>query len=157
VAQLKGLAHTDRLKTSHPFCAQTLNTLANSSDVEHFADWIHQGLDDRRHRHGCVITFWNAIADAAPAMGMAGTIIGLIGMFAGMRDPATIGPSMALALMTTLHGMILANAIAGPIANRLTSLSERELAWQSAFAERVIAIARKEPAMLQRAITREVA
>lgn len=157
IAQLKGLAHTDRIKATHPFCVQTLNTLANSSDVDHFADWIHQDLDDRRQRHRCVITFWNALADAAPAMGMAGTIIGLIGMFAGMRDPATIGPFMALALMTTLHGMILSNAIAGPIANRLNSLSERELAWQSAFAERVIAIARKEPAMMHRVTTREVA
>jgi chemotaxis protein MotA len=157
VAELKGLAHTDRLRAAHPFCRQALVTLANAADVEHFAAWIGQALDDRRARHGRVIAFWNALADAAPVMGMAGTIIGLIGMFASMRDPAAIGPSMALALMTTLHGMILANVIAGPIANRLQGLSEREMAWQQSFADRVVAIARREPAMLRRSIIQEVA
>jgi len=150
VAELRGLARTDRLDASHPFCAQALNTLANASDAEHFELWISQAIDDRRIRHGRVIGFWNAVADAAPACGMAGTIIGLIGMFAGMADPASIGPSMALALMTTLHGMVMANAIAGPIANRLTGLSEREIAWQQAFADRVVAIARREPGMLRK-------
>jgi chemotaxis protein MotA len=157
IAELKGLAHTDRLRAAHPFCRQALVTLANSADAEHFAAWIGQAVDDRRERHGRVIAFWNALADAAPAMGMAGTIIGLIGMFASMRDPGSIGPSMALALMTTLHGMILANVIAGPIANRLHGVSERELAWQRSFAERVTAIARREPAMLRRSIVQEVA
>ncbi len=54
------------------------------------------------------------LADAAPAMGMAGTIIGLIGMFARMNDPATIGPAMALALIATFDGMILANVSGRP-------------------------------------------
>ena len=102
-------------------------------------------------------TVSRTLADAAPAMGMAGTIIGLIGMFSKMSDPATIGPFMALALMTTLHGLILANAVAGPIANRLSGLSEREIAWQQAMADRMIAIARRENGVLQRTGMREVA
>lgn len=157
IAELKGLTRTDRLKSGHPFVAQALNSMANASDVEHFSMWINQALNDRRMRHSRVIGFWNALADAAPAMGMAGTIVGLMGMFAGMRDPSSIGPSMALALMTTLHGMILANGIAGPIANRLACLSERELAWQQAFADRMIAIASREPGMLRKPGAREAA
>ena len=51
VAELRGLARTDRVQTSHPFIAQALTTLANSSDVEHFSQWINQSLDDRRARH----------------------------------------------------------------------------------------------------------
>jgi len=148
VAQLRGLFRADRLPAAHPFVAQALNTLANSPDAEHFRYWIEQDIADRRARHERVIAFWNGCADAAPAMGMAGTIIGLIGMFAGMRDPAAIGPAMALALLTTLHGMILANMIAGPIAGRLASLSARELAWQQAFAARLVAIAGREDAPL---------
>jgi chemotaxis protein MotA len=144
VAELHGLMRTDRLEAEHPFIAQALITFANARDVAHFARWMHQAISDRRSRHTRVITFWNAVADAAPAIGMAGTIIGLIGMFAGMHDPSTIGASMALALMTTLHGMILANVIAGPIANRLAGLSEREIAWQQALAERMIAIGERE-------------
>ncbi|MCW2366127.1 chemotaxis protein MotA [Sphingobium sp. B7D2B] len=157
VAQLKGLARADRLESTHPFVNQTLTTLANAADAEHFALWVHQAIHDRRARHGRVIAFWNALADAAPAVGMAGTIVGLIGMFAQMSDPAAIGPFMALALMTTLHGLILANAIAGPIANRLSALSEREIGWQQAMADRMIAIARREANPFQRASIREVA
>ncbi len=157
VAELHGLMRTDRLRSGHPFVAQALNSFANASDIEHFSAWIRQSIEDRRSRHGQVIAFWNAVADAAPAMGMAGTIIGLIGMFAGMSDPSKIGPSMALALMTTLHGMILANVIAGPIANRLANLSELELAWQEALAERMIAIGRRETGPIRKPGAREVA
>ncbi|MBU0554635.1 MAG: MotA/TolQ/ExbB proton channel family protein [Alphaproteobacteria bacterium] len=157
VAQLKGLARTDRLENPHPFISQTLTTLANAADAEHFALWVHQAIHDRRARHARVIGFWNSLADAAPAVGMGGTIIGLIGMFAQMSDPDTIGPYMALALMTTLHGLILANAIAGPIANRLAALSEREIAWQQDMADRMIAIARREGSLFQRTSMREVA
>lgn len=157
IAELRGLARTDRVQTSHPFVAQALTTLANSYDVEHFSLWINQAINDRRDRHARIITFWNALADAGPAVGMAGTIIGLIGMFANMNDPATIGPFMALALMTTLHGLVLANAIAGPIANRLSSLSEQEIAWQQVLADRMIAIAQREPAVLRKGPRREAA
>lgn len=161
VAQLHGLMRTDRLEADHPFIAQALVTFANARDVAYFSDWIHQDIADRRARHGRVVTFWNAMADAAPAIGMAGTIIGLIGMFAGMRDPTTIGAAMALALMTTLYGMILANMIAGPIANRLANLSEREIAWQRALAERMIAIGEREGGAIRqpsaRSNTREAA
>lgn len=157
VAQLKGLARTDRLENPHPFISQTLTTLANAADAEHFALWIHQAIHDRRARHARVIGFWNSLADAAPAVGMGGTIVGLIGMFAQMSDPDSIGPYMALALMTTLHGLILANAIAGPIANRLAALSEQEIAWQQDMADRMIAIARREGSLFQRTSMREVA
>lgn len=155
VAHLQGLARTDRVRTAHPFIADALITLANAPDVEHFDFWANSALADRQERHGRAIDFWNAIADAAPAVGMAGTILGLIGMFARMSDPATIGPSMALALMSTLDGMILASVIAGPIANRLTQLSRRELAWQREVVDRMSAIARREGAPVPRQSARE--
>lgn len=157
VAELHGLMRTDRLEADHPFIMQALITFANARDVAHFSAWVHQAIADRRDRHARVIAFWNAMADAAPAIGMAGTIVGLIGMFAGMHDPATIGASMALALMTTLHGMVLANIVAGPIANRLAGLSERELAWQQALAEQMIAIGEREGGAIRRPSAREAA
>lgn len=157
VAELHGLMRTDRLEVDHPVVAQFLVTFANARDVTHFSAWVHQAIEDRRGRHSRIIAFWNALADAAPAIGMAGTIVGLIGMFAGMHDPSTIGASMALALMTTLHGMVLANVIAGPIANRLAGLSEREIAWQQALAERMVAIGEREGGATRRPSAREAA
>jgi len=145
-AHTHDVSRIDRLRARQPFLIQALTTLANAPDVDRFAFWAAQDIADRRSRHERAIGFWNALADAAPAMGMAGTIIGLIGMFARMNDPATIGPAMALALIATFDGMILANAVAGPIAGRLARLSARELDWQREIADRMIALARREVA-----------
>ncbi len=157
VAQLRGLACTDRVKTADPFIAEAARRLANADKVEQFDLWAAQAIADRAQRHGAAQKLWFSIADAAPALGMAGTIIGLVGMFAGMNDPATLGPSMALALLTTFYGVVIANMIAAPIAARLADLSERELAWQREVVERMRAIARRETAPVRRAAIREVA
>lgn len=157
VAQLRGLSCTDRVKTANPFLTEAARKLANSERTEQFELWANQLLADRAQRHASVRNVWLSIADAAPALGMAGTIIGLVGMFAAMDDPAALGPSMALALLTTLYGVVIANVIAAPIASRLAELSERELAWQREVADRMSAIARRENVPLRRASIREVA
>ena len=156
-AQLRGLSCTDRVKTAHPFLTQAAHKLANCDRAEQFALWATQALADRAQRHGAAHRVWLSVADAAPALGMAGTILGLIGMFAAMDDPAALGPSMALALLTTFYGVVIANIIAAPIAARLADLSERELAWQREAVDRMLVIARRENAPLRRAAMREVA
>ncbi|MFK4794273.1 MotA/TolQ/ExbB proton channel family protein [Sphingobium sp. ZW T5_29] len=157
VAQLRGLACTDRVKTANPFLAEAARRLANSDRTEQFEIWASQSLSDRARRHASARNVWLSIADAAPALGMAGTILGLIGMFAAMDDPAALGPSMALALLTTLYGVVIANLIAAPVASRLADLSERELAWQKEAADRMLTIARRENVPVRRASMREVA
>ena len=157
VAQLRGLACTDRVKTADPFLARAARKLANSDRPEQFEIWAAQALADRARRHASARNVWLSIADTAPALGMAGTILGLIGMFAAMDDPAKLGPAMALALLTTLYGVVIANLIAAPVASRLTDLSERELAWQQETVDRMLAIARRETVPMRRASIREVA
>ncbi|MBB6123807.1 motility protein A [Sphingobium subterraneum] len=157
LANLRGLSCTDRVKAANPFLALAVRKLADTENVDRFEMWAEQALADRTARHGQAHKFWNAVADAAPALGMAGTIIGLVGMFAGMDDAAKIGPSMALALLTTLYGVILANFVAAPIAARLTDLSERELMWQHELCRRMLVVARRETAPVRRASIREVA
>lgn len=157
VAQLRGIACTDRVKTANVFLAEAARKLANSDRTEQFELWATQALADRAQRHASARNVWLSVADAAPALGMAGTIIGLVGMFAAMDDPAKLGPSMAVALLTTFYGVVIANIIAAPIATRLADLSERELAWQKEVADRMAAIARRENVPLRRASIREVA
>lgn len=160
LAQIRGLACTDRVATGrslHPFVAEAVGKLANCERVEQFDLWAEQALGDRAQRHAAVHGVWNSMADAAPALGMAGTIIGLVGMFAAMDDPAAIGPSMALALLTTLYGVVLANLVAAPISARLASLSAREIAWQRELTQRMLGVARRENAPRRRASMREVA
>ncbi|MEO8723646.1 MAG: MotA/TolQ/ExbB proton channel family protein [Sphingobium sp.] len=157
LANLRGLSCTDRVRAANPFLAHAIRKLADTENVDRFEIWAEQQLADRALRHEKVHKFWLSIADAAPALGMAGTIIGLVGMFTAMDDPARIGPSMALALLTTLYGVMIANFIAAPIAGRLADLSERELAWQNELCRRMLTVARRETAPVRRASIREVA
>lgn len=80
----------------------------------------------RTARHMVAQDFWTVVAEVAPGMGMIGTIIGLVGMFASMDDPARIGGSMSLALLTTLYGAVIANLVAAPIAGKLRRQAARE-------------------------------
>ncbi|MEJ7933315.1 MotA/TolQ/ExbB proton channel family protein [Sphingobium sp. AN558] len=157
VAQLRGLSCTDRVKTANPFLTQAARKLANSDRIDLFERWAAQSLADRAQRHASARNAWLSIADAAPALGMAGTIIGLVGMFAAMDDPAALGPAMGLALLTTFYGVVIANIIAAPVAARLADLSERELAWQQEVIDGMLSIARREHAPVRRAAIREVA
>ncbi|HEX5536644.1 MAG TPA: MotA/TolQ/ExbB proton channel family protein [Sphingobium sp.] len=157
VAQLRGLQCTDRVRAANPFLALAIRRLADTELVDRFEIWAEQTLSDRRRRHEKVHKVWLTIADTAPALGMVGTIIGLVAMFAAMQDPAMIGPAMALALLTTLYGIVIANLLAAPIAARLADLSERELAWQTELCERMLRVARRETAPVRRASIREVA
>lgn len=77
-----------------------------------------------RHRQGQRI--FKFMASTAPAMGMVGTLIGLVQMLQVMDDPDSIGPSMAVALLTTLYGAILAFLVFGPIAEKLACRSQDE-------------------------------
>ena len=72
------------------------------------------------------IRMFKSVATAAPAMGMIGTLIGLVQMLSNMDDPKSIGPAMAVALLTTLYGAIIANAVALPIAEKLKTISDAE-------------------------------
>ena len=64
--------------------------------------------------------------DIAPAMGMIGTLIGLVGMLQNMSDPKAIGPAMAVALLTTMYGAIIANVLAKPVSEKLAAYSQSE-------------------------------
>ncbi len=64
---------------------------------------------------------YKALGDAAPAFGMIGTLVGLVQMLSTMDDPAAIGPSMAVALLTTLYGAVISNLVCLPIADKLNN------------------------------------
>lgn len=154
LAHVRGIACVDRIDTVAPFLKLAAYKLSDAASGDAFAEWARDELDGRRRRHDAAAGFWRAAADAGPAMGMIGTIIGLIGMFASMDDSAAVGPSMALAMLTTLYGVIVSGAIAGPIAARLERLSEAELAWQTRALERLERLARAELPAIVRPSTR---
>jgi chemotaxis protein MotA len=77
---------------------------------------------------------------AAPAMGMLGTLIGLVQMLQNLSDPSTIGPSMAVALLTTFYGAFIANVVAIPIEGKLKLRSAEEILIKEVAIEGVMSI-----------------
>jgi chemotaxis protein MotA len=71
-------------------------------------------------------TMFRGIGDSAPAFGMIGTLVGLVQMLANLSDPGNIGPAMAVALLTTFYGALIANLIAIPIADKLAAKTTQD-------------------------------
>ncbi len=91
-------------------------------------------------RHGKGANIFVSIAAYAPAMGMVGTLIGLVQMLQTMDDPAAIGPAMAVALLTTFYGAVIANIFCQPMAGKLKNRSESEVLTKTLIIEGMQAI-----------------
>ncbi|RYD59236.1 MAG: biopolymer transporter ExbB [Sphingomonadales bacterium] len=100
----------------------------------------------RFERHRAAADVWTGMAEVAPAMGMIGTLIGLVSMFVAMKDPAAIGGAMAIALLTTLYGAIIASLIALPIASRLKRRARHEAQERARLEPPLTALAALQPA-----------
>lgn len=86
-----------------------------------------------RHNYGSEIL--NTLGAIGPAMGMIGTLIGLVQMLQNMSDPAAIGPAMAVALLTTFYGAVLANILFIPMAGKLKARSKTEVLQKTVIIE----------------------
>lgn len=86
---------------------------------------IELAATDERHR--TAIGFFKNLGSYAPTFGMVGTVIGLINMLGNLTDPSELGKGMAMALLTTLYGVLIANLLFNPIAARLERLNETEM------------------------------
>lgn len=91
-------------------------------------------------RHKKVIGFWEKWAELGPAWGMIGTLVGLVIMLYNMEDASSIGPAMAVALLTTLYGSLIANWLCNPIASTLKDNNERELTIRNITIEGLLSI-----------------
>lgn len=91
-------------------------------------------------RHKTVIGFWENLAAMGPAWGMIGTLIGLINMLKQLSDISTVGPNMAVALVTTFYGSVLANWIATPCATKLKVNNAKEITVRNIMVEGLLSI-----------------
>ncbi len=97
---------------------------------------------EQRHETGAELLA--AMGGYAPALGMIGTVIGLVAMLSSMNDPATIGPAMAVALITTFYGALLANLVFNPMAGKLKLRSKQEVLTREMILEGILAISKGE-------------
>ncbi len=110
------------------FLSKGLQLAIDGMEPEAIREILETELEnlEERHRNGAEIM--NTMATYFPAMGMIGTLIGLVQMLQTMDDPSTIGPAMALALLTTFYGAVCANLICIPMAGKLRKRSKEEVA-----------------------------
>ncbi|MBF0566657.1 MAG: MotA/TolQ/ExbB proton channel family protein [Nitrospirae bacterium] len=105
-------------------------------------------------RHDDVKKVFDFMASTSPAMGMVGTLIGLIQMLSRMNDPATIGPAMAVAFLTTFYGAMFAFLIFNPLAEKLANKSGEELSSMSIVAQGIEGIVQgTNPTLLYRKLS----
>ena len=125
-AKLKGIIALDGVEMSDDFLKKGIQLCVDGLAFEFIQDALTRDRDLYIERLEEAEKVYRALGDAAPAFGMIGTLIGLVQMLSTMDDPATIGPSMAIALLTTLYGALIASLMALPIADKLQGKIQTE-------------------------------
>lgn len=125
-ARQSGILALEEAEVPDPFMKKGINLLIDGHDAEVVKKMLTDDMRLTLQRHSNGQAIFKAIGDVGPAMGMIGTLIGLVQMLSAMDDPKQIGPAMAVALLTTLYGAILANVIAIPVADKLALRSAEE-------------------------------
>jgi len=128
------------LETEDDFMKRGLLMVVDGHESNAIEEVLYQELDKIEERHKQAASVWDSMGAYAPAMGMIGTLIGLVQMLQQMSDPTKIGPAMAVALLTTLYGSLLANLIGIPVANKLKTRSREELAAKGIVAQGLLSI-----------------
>lgn len=139
-ARKGGLLALEGKDVSSDFLQKGIQMLVDGHDPEVVKSMLNNDkrLAVERHKVGSQI--FMAMSAMAPAMGMIGTLIGLVAMLANMDDPKSIGPAMAVALLTTLYGAVMANAFCEPLADKLSLRAAEEAQVKSLVIDALLAI-----------------
>lgn len=125
-ARKGGLLSLEGIEIRNHFMKKGVQLMVDGHEPDVVKLMLSKDMNLAFERHMIAQKVFRALADVAPAMGMIGTLIGLVLMLGNMSDPKSIGPSMAVALLATLYGAMLANMLANPIADKLELRSSEE-------------------------------
>jgi chemotaxis protein MotA len=127
-----------------PFLHRGLKLLIDGVQEKDIADILREDIAASGERNARASAVLRKAAEIAPAMGLIGTLIGLVQMLGNLSDPKVIGPSMAIALLTTFYGAVLANMVLNPLATKLERNATEEALMQSLYMAGLLGVARKE-------------
>ncbi|SHN67931.1 motility protein A [Desulfovibrio litoralis] len=128
----------------NPYLRKGMQLAVDGLDPVGIQQILESEINNTESRHNVGIDLLNAMASYAPALGMIGTVIGLVQMLTKMDDPSKIGPAMAVALITTFYGAVLANLVFLPMVGKLKHRSREEILIMEMQMEGVLAISRGE-------------
>ncbi|MBT3766178.1 MAG: flagellar motor protein PomA [Rhodospirillaceae bacterium] len=145
-----GTLALESAEVKNEFFAKGIQLCVDGYDGEVIEKLLTSEMEQSIARHKEGETIFRGIGESAPAFGMIGTLVGLVQMLSNMEDPKTIGPAMAIALLTTLYGALIANLVAIPIADKLEIKSRNERQMMSLITEGVMQIyAKQNPKILE--------
>ncbi|MBM3571532.1 MAG: flagellar motor protein MotA, partial [Alphaproteobacteria bacterium] len=127
-----------------PFFHRGIRQVVDGVAAEEVEELMRQELAARLRRHQVAVSILRKSAEIAPAMGLIGTLIGLVQMLGSLNNPATIGPSMAIALLTTFYGAVMANLVFMPLAAKLERNSNEEAVIDQLYIIGAASIGRQE-------------
>jgi len=139
-ARKKSLLALEDVETRSRYVRQGLQMLADGYSPEVLKEVLDKERLMTLDRNQAGARAFTLLGDVAPAMGMIGTLIGLVQMLSNMDDPGSIGPAMAVALLTTLYGMLIATLIAKPIAEKLDLRMAQQERLQALWTDALLAI-----------------
>ena len=142
VAKEKGLMALENEKPDDEFAAKAFQFLADGFDEQQIKELLQKDINLTIQRHTTGRGVFKGMGGSAPAFGMIGTLIGLVQMLANMSNPQDIGPAMAIALLTTLYGALIANLVCLPLADKLALRSQQEQISKNLILDGVLGIAR---------------
>jgi chemotaxis protein MotA len=132
------------------FIKQAIQLVVDGVEPELIRDTMDMELESLSSRHSRGQGMYKTMATLFPAWGMIGTLIGLVQLLKSLNDPSKIGPAMAVALITTFYGSVLANLICNPIASKLVLKSKDEINQKQLIIEGILSLhAGENPKILE--------
>ena len=135
---------TDLEDLEDPFFKKGLQLSVDGLEPTSIRDIMETEIDFLKSRHQLGAEIFSTMGTFAPALGMIGTLIGLVQMLQSMEDPSSIGPAMAVALLTTFYGSVMANLVCIPIAGKLRTRSKEEALAKEMMTEGIISLTQGE-------------
>jgi len=139
-ARKGGLLSLEGKEVGNDFLQKGIQLLVDGHDPEVVKTLLGKDKTLAAQRHTHASRMFADMGVMAPAMGMIGTLVGLVAMLANMDDPKSIGPAMAVALLTTLYGAIVANAFCDPVSSKLALRADEEAMVKSLVIDALLAI-----------------
>ncbi|MDX1634133.1 MAG: MotA/TolQ/ExbB proton channel family protein [Marinobacter sp.] len=122
----EGILGLESHQTDNDFLQKGINLCVDGHPPELIEEALAQDIQQTMERYDVAERVFRGIGESAPAIGMLGTLVGLVQMLNSLDDPASIGPAMAIALLTTLYGAFISQLIALPLADKLQLKAEDE-------------------------------
>ncbi len=144
IARKDGMMALEGQEVPDKFFEKGLQMLVDGADESKLNDQLQLELAAMKRRHENMQGLFGSWIDIGPAMGMIGTLVGLVAMLGNMADPKAIGPAMAVALLTTLYGAMLANVIFLPMKLSLEQNSAKEVMYREMVITALRSISRGE-------------